>query len=137
TALLHELQAQAGKHLHTQCTDSNGNPIYPVQLLIEEVTDILKSLGVNLKADPIMGTLVNSSNVEVVGATISIMSAGKTVLSATTDATGFYVFPNITALKLGTYYTVKVTLPKGYKLSTPSSQVFKWSATTVSLPNFI
>jgi hypothetical protein len=137
TALLHQLQAQAGKHLHTQCTDSNGNTIYPVQLLTEEVTDILKSLGVNLKADPIMGTLVNSSNVEVVGATISIMSSSRTIIAATTDATGFYVFPNITTLKLGTYYTVKVTLPKGYKLSTPSSQVFKWSATTVSLPNFI
>jgi hypothetical protein len=137
TALLQQLQAQAGKHLKTTCTDANGNTFDPVQSLIQQVNGILTALNQSLNANPITGWLVNSSNTEVAGATITIVSSGKTVLSATTDATGFYVFPKITALKLGTDYTVKVTLPKGYKLSTPTAQVFRWNATMVSLPKFI
>jgi List-Bact-rpt repeat protein len=137
SALLQQLQAQAGKHLKTTCTDANGNTFDPVQTLIQQVTSILSALGTNLKANPITGTLVNSSNIEVAGATINIMSSSRTIVSATTDATGFYVFPKITALKLGMDYTVKVTLPKGYKLSTPTAQVFKWNATMVALPKFV
>jgi hypothetical protein len=137
SALLQQLQAQAGKHLHTSCTDANGITFDPVQTLIQQVTAILTALGSNLKANPITGTLVNSSNVEVAGATINIMSSSRTIVAATTDATGFYVFPRITALKLGTDYTVKVTLPRGYKLSTPSAQIFKWNASMVTLPKFV
>src|SRR4030095_7162643 len=137
TALLQKLQAQAGKHLKIECTDANGNPFDPVQTLIEQVTGILTALGVNLRANPVMGSLVNSSNAEGAGATITITTGSKTVLSAATDATGFYVFPKVGALKLGIDYTVKVSLPKGYKLSTPSSQTFKWNATMVTLPKFV
>jgi uncharacterized repeat protein (TIGR02543 family) len=137
TALLQQLQAQAGKHLKTTCTDANGNTFDPVQTLIHQVNDILTALNTNLKANPITGTLLNASNIEVAGATINIISASRTIVSATTDATGFYVFPKITALKLGTDYTVRVTLPKGYKLSTPASQMFKWNATMVTLPKFV
>ncbi|HEU5181146.1 MAG TPA: choice-of-anchor Q domain-containing protein, partial [Candidatus Polarisedimenticolia bacterium] len=128
SALLQQLQAQAGKHLHASCVDGQGNTFDPVQTLINDVNALLAGLGASLKANPVMGMVVSANNVEVVGATVSLLSASKTViLSATTDATGFYVFPKITALRFGTTYTVKVTVPKGFKSSTPASPSFTWS----------
>jgi hypothetical protein len=44
TALLHQLEAQAGKHITTTCTDSNGNQFDPVQVLIDDVKALLASL---------------------------------------------------------------------------------------------
>src|SRR5262249_37942093 len=34
SALIHEVEAQAGKHISTTCHDPNGRPFDPVQLLI-------------------------------------------------------------------------------------------------------
>ena len=45
TALLQQLNAQAGKHLKTSCTDSNGVQFDPVQVLINDVTTLLAALG--------------------------------------------------------------------------------------------
>jgi uncharacterized repeat protein (TIGR02543 family) len=44
TALLEQLQAQAGKHLETSCTDAAGNTFNPVEVLIDHVTELLASL---------------------------------------------------------------------------------------------
>ena len=138
TALLQQLQAQAGKHLHTTCTDANGVQFDPVQVLIDDVTAILTALGANLKANPVMGFLMKSSLSEMAGATVSIMSSTKSVVaSATTDVTGFFFFAKTGGLKIGSDYTVKVTLPKGYKTSMPASQTFRWGATTIKLANFV
>jgi hypothetical protein len=138
TALLHQLQAQAGKHLATSCTDSNGVQFDPVQVLISDVTALLASLGASVKANPVMGSLMNAAYAEIPGATVSILSSPKIVVaSATADVTGFYFFPKTRGLKLGLEYTVKVTLPKGYRISTPATQTFKWRGTEITLSNFV
>src|SRR5439155_12235955 len=127
TALLQQLNAQAGKHLKTACTDSNGVQFDPVQVLISDVTTLLAALGGNLKANPVMGFLLKSNLAEMAGVTMSVLGLTKTVVaSVTTDGTGFYVFPKPSGLKLGWEYTGKVTHPKGYKTSTPASQTVKW-----------
>ena len=122
--------------MKTTCTDANGNTFDPVQTLIQQVTSILTALG-SLKPNPILGMVAGSNNAEIVGATISVVAGSKTVMSETTDATGFYVFPKIAALNPGTSYAVKVILPKGYKSCSPASQTFKWTATMVSLQKFV
>ena len=135
-ALLQQIQAQAGKHLKTTCTDASGTTFNPLAVLIDDVTKLLTSLGAsaNLKPNPVLGTVVSSTNLEVPGVVVSLLGPTKTVIaSAVTDATGFYVFPRTGALKPGMDYTVKVTVPKAYKTATPSTQTFTWNATMVSL----
>ena len=138
TALLHELQAQAGKHIKS-CTDSNGNTIDdPAAALIADVQALLASLGANLKPNPVMGSILNSSNSGIYGATVTVLNSAKTVVaSATTDTTGFYFFAKTSVFVTGSKYTVKVSPPKPYKSSTPVSQTFSWNATAVTLGNFV
>jgi hypothetical protein len=137
TALLHELNAQAGKHIKTTCTDANGNTFNPVQVLIADVQALLTSLGAaSIKPNPIMGNAVTTSGVGVAAATVSLVNSAKTTIaSTTTDATGFYFFAKTSVLTSGTTYTVMVKPPKLYKSATSPS--FKWTATVVMADSIV
>ena len=138
SALLNQLQAQAGKHISTSCKDGSGNAFNPDAVLIADVKAILAGLGVNVAADPIMGSVVNSSGVGISGLTVTLLNSAKAVVSsATTDVTGFFYFPLTSGLTPGANYTNKVVIVKPYKNSTPSSQSFTWGASTLLLKNFV
>ena len=137
-ALLNQLQAQAGKHISTSCKDGSGNTFNPDAVLIADVQGILASLGVTVSADPIIGNVLNSSGVGLSGFTVNVLnSKNATVMSAVTDVTGFYYFPATSTLVSGTNYSVKVSVPKGYRNSTPSSQSFTWRKASITLSNFV
>ena len=126
-AALYEVQAQAGKHIATTCTDPNGRQFNPVDLLRSDIQYLEGILAGQLKANPVLGFVVNSANVAVYGATVNLMS-GKTIIAQTmTDAAGFYYYADVSGLAPGGTYTVTVTLPKGFKSSTPSARSFTWS----------
>ena len=136
--MLNELQAQAGKHIKTTCTDSNGVTFDPVATLIADVKALLASLGVTLKADPVMGSVSSSSNAAISGATVNILnSSGRVVATASTDAIGFYFFAVTNGWTVNQNYTAKVVLPKGYKTAMPVAQTFIWQAGMVTLRNFV
>ena len=138
TALLNQLRAQAGKHVTTTCNDGNGGTFDAAQVLINYVEALLASLGATAHANPVLGSVFKAGNVGIVGATVNIVASTKsTVASAKTDALGFYFFATPTVFKSGTIYTVKVTLPKGYKGSTPATQTFKWMSGEIRLGNFV
>jgi uncharacterized repeat protein (TIGR02543 family) len=133
SALLNQLQAQAGKHV-ISCPDGAGGTIAGAQVLIDQVRALLASLGAGLRPDPVVGSLVQ----EITGVTITIATGAKTIVaSAATDAAGFYYFAKTSAFKVGTEYTVSVTLPKGYKASIPSTQKFIWRAEQTALAPFL
>ena len=91
-----------------------------------------------MKPNPVMGSILNSSNSGIYGATVTVLNSAKTVVaSATTDATGFYFFAKTSVFLTGSKYTVKVSPPKPYRSSTPVSQTFSWNATAVTLGNFM
>jgi hypothetical protein len=136
SALINEVQAQAGKHISTTCTDSSGRPFNPVQLLVGDTQYLQGTLG-QLKPDLIMGSVVNSSNTSI-STTVKLLSSSKTVVaSATADSAGFYYFADVSGLTPNTNYNVNVVLPKGYKSSTPSSRSFTWKAVGIALQNFV
>jgi hypothetical protein len=137
-ALLNQLNAQADKHIKTTCIDSNGNPFNPVTTLIADVKALLASLSVTLKADPIMGSVITSTNSGLAGARVNILNSSKKVVStAVADVTGFYYFPLTSNLAVGATYTAKVVLPRGYRSSTPVAQTFTWRTNTVLVNNFV
>jgi mRNA-degrading endonuclease toxin of MazEF toxin-antitoxin module len=137
-ALLNQLNAQAGKHIATTCMDSNGNTFDPVTVLIADVKALLASLGVTIKADPIMGSVVNWAHAAVPGATVHVLNASKKIVAtATTDAMGFYYFAATESLSKGASYSIKIVFPNSYHSSTPSSQTFTWQATSVLASNFV
>jgi hypothetical protein len=126
-AVVYQLQEQRGKHI-TASADA---------VLIIDTQALLQSLGPRMKPYPVMGSVVNSSNAPMAGLTLNILDASKSVVAtASTDDTGFYYFPVVDGWTLGAGYTVKVTLPKGYKTSIPASQTFTWNATQMTLGNF-
>jgi hypothetical protein len=128
TALLKELQGVAGQQISAACASA----------LIADVEALLASLGAQTKANPIMGTVVNSSKIAVHGATVNLLTSVKTVVAtAVTDSMGFYYFAGTNGLISGVNYTVNVTLPKGYKSSMPASQTFTWRGKEFTLPNFV
>ena len=137
-----QVQAQSGNHISNSCTSTftlivTGTSLGKVHLASVNVSDpatnaagilaadassaITRLAGVNT-ADPIVGTVQNAP----AGTTVSI-TGPSTALTALTDATGFYYFPN-TGLMKGVNYTIKVTmpLPVGFSSVTPASQVFTW-----------
>jgi hypothetical protein len=137
-ALLNQLYAQAGKHIKTACVDGSGATFNPDAVLVSDVNDLLSHAGANLKANPILGNAVNASGAGLPGLTVNILnSKNASVATAITDATGFYYYPATAGLTAGANYTVKVTVPKAYKNSSPSSQSFTWKAAGVALNNFI
>jgi hypothetical protein len=136
SAFIKEVQAQAGKHISTTCT-AGGHQYYPVQTLIGDAQYLLGTLGSQLKADAIVGSVLNSTLVGISGATVSLLNSTKAIIAtATTDVAGFYYFAATGGLAIGKTYTVKVTPPGDYKNSMPTSQSFAWSANTVALANF-
>jgi len=132
TALLNQLQAQAGKHITTTCT-SGGVTFDAAAVLISDVQALLASLPKSVAANPIMGYVTNASGTAISGVNVSILSGSSTVLSASTDILGFYFFGDSYKLLPTSSYTAKVTLPKGYKTSTPASQTLKWGGTLLML----
>jgi hypothetical protein len=137
SALIYEVQAQAGKHISTTCTDPSGRPFNPVQLLIGDAQYLQGTLG-QLKPNPVLGSVLNSNNVGINGGTVNLVNSSKTVIATTTtDSVGLFYFADTSGLTVGANYTVKVTLPKGYKSSTPASQAFTWKAVGVTLSNFV
>jgi hypothetical protein len=132
-AFRYEVQAQSGVHIATTCTD-NGTQFSPPQTLLTDAQYLLTSMGALPPADPIMGSVVNSSGVGISGATVSLLSSSKTVLATSmTDALGFYYFAGTNVLNQGSSYTVKVSPPTGYKSATPATQSFTWSTSAVQL----
>ena len=132
-AAIAEVQAQAGKHISNTCQDPSGRSFNSVQLLLGDLQYMQTTLAGQLSADPVMGTVVNSNNVPISGATVNLMSSTKTVAAtAISDSAGFYYFADVSSLSLGKSYTLMVTLPKGFKNSSPASQTFTWSGHTVS-----
>jgi len=127
-ALINQLNAQSGKHITASAASA----------LITDTQALQTSLGANLRPDPVMGYVVNSSNVAIAGATVNVLDPSNAVVtSAATDSTGFYFFPFTNGWSLGQSYTVKVTLPKGYKTSTPPSQKFTWQTMQLTLSSFV
>ena len=127
-AMLNQLNAQSGKHIAVSAAN----------VLISDESALQISLGANLRPDPVMGSVTNSSNAGIAGATVSILnSSGAVVAAATTDSTGLYFFPLTKGWTSGAGYIVRVALPKGYKTLTPASQKFTWQATQVMLGNFM
>jgi len=136
SAFIKEVQAQAGKHISTTCT-SGGHQYYPVQTLIGDAQYLLGTLGPKVKADAIVGSVLNSTLVGISGATVSLLNSTKDVVgTAITDVSGFYYFATTGGCAIGKTYTVKVTPPSAYKSSMPTSQTFNWSANAVTLANF-
>jgi hypothetical protein len=130
-ALLHQLSAQAGKHVSTTCSDGNGNQFDPVQALIAQVEALLASLGASAaRANPVMGYALSTSGAGVAGATVNLTIDKTVIASATTDATGFFVFCKTSVLALGATYSLKVTPPKPYKNAT--APAFAWNGTAVT-----
>ena len=137
-ALLSQLSALSGKHIKTSWLDGNGQPFNPAAVLIGDVTDLLINAGANLKANPIIGNVLNTSGVGLSGLSVNLLSPKNAVIaSATTDVTGFYYFPATSNLTFGASYTLRVSVPKGYKNSTPSSQTFTWKNAGITLSNFV
>jgi hypothetical protein len=99
------------------------------------VRAILAGLKAPSPPNPIVGYVVNGGNVGIAGATVSILNTANT---ATSDATGFYFFPNTGSLVLGNNFTAKViSFPAGFKTSNPASQSFTWQGNTITLGNFV
>jgi uncharacterized repeat protein (TIGR01451 family) len=137
-ALLNQLYAQAGKHIKTACTDDSGQSFNPDAVLVSDVNALLVNAGANLKANPIIGNVTNASGAGLAGLTVNILnSRNATIATATTDATGFYYYAATGGLSSGASYSVKVTVPKAYRNSTPSSQSFTWRLVGVALNNFV
>jgi len=137
TALKSQLQAQSGKHIMVSCT-INLVTFNSAAALIADVQSLIDSLKVGITPNPVTGYVVNSSGLGLSGATVSIVSAGNTVATATTDITGFYFFPTTGVLSPGSTYTVAVVaLPAGFTTSTPAFQTFMWGGTAIMLSNFL
>jgi len=127
-ALINQLNAQSGKHISASAAS----------VLITDTQALQASLGANLRPDPVMGYVLNSSNAPIGGATVNVLNSSNAVVAtATSDSTGFYFFPLTKGWTLGGSYTVRVTLPKGYKTSTPASQTFTWQAAQLILINSV
>jgi len=126
-ALLNQLNAQSGKHISAAAASA----------LITDTQALQASLGANLRPNPLVGYVMNSST-GVSGAVVNVFSPSNAlVATAVTDSTGFYFFPLTRAFSLGSGYTVKVTLPKGYKKSMPASQTFSWQGSQITFSNFV
>jgi hypothetical protein len=140
SALLNQVQAQAGKHISSACTDLNTNTHFnAAQVLIADIEYLLGTLKTTGISDPILGYVLNAGGSGVNGATLTLLNSSNAVVgTTTTDSTGFYFFPQTGSLTVGANYTVQLTgIPKPYSASTPASQNFTWSAAQVNLNGFV
>jgi len=136
-AFQYEVEAQIGHHIVTSCTDPvGGNAFDTGATLIADAQALQATLGTQVKASPILGTVASATDSGAAGRTVNLRSGKTLVATTTTDAVGFYYF-DPTGLTPGAQYTVKVTIPKGYKSTSPASQTFTWSANPVVLAQFM
>ena len=96
----------------------------------------MEAVASQLTPNPLLGTVTDAAGRPVADATVSIMSGKSTVATTTTDATGFYYVAR-TDWPVGTSLSVKVTLPKGYKRSTPSELTFTWAGSQIGPASFV
>jgi hypothetical protein len=126
-ALLNQLNAQSGKHISAAAGTA----------LIIDTQALQASLGANLRPNPLIGYVATSAS-GIAGATINVVNGSNAVVAtAVTDSTGLYFFPLTRAFSLGSSYSVRVVLPKGYKKSTPATQAFTWQGAQINFSNFL
>jgi len=131
------VQAQIGHHIVTSCTDPvGGNAFDTGATLIADAQSLQATLGAQVKSAPIVGSVTSANDAGAAGRTANLLSGKSVIATASTDAVGFYYF-DPTGLTPGAQYTVKVTIPKGYKSTSPASQTFTWSANPVVLADFV
>ena len=124
-ALLRQLQHITAKQVISTC-QLNGEQFDAAQVLIAQVQALIDSLGGAALANPLVGSALNQAGAGVAGATVTLSSGKKALASAATDVTGFFYFPATQALAVGSDYTVSISVPKGYRSATPSSQTVRW-----------
>jgi hypothetical protein len=136
-AVQYEVRAQIGRHIVTSCTDPvGGNAFSAGDTLIADVQSLQSTLGTQVKAAPIVGSVASTNAAGPAGRTVNLMSGKTVIATASTDAVGFYYFDSAN-LTPGAQYSVTVTIPKGYKASLPASQTFTWTANPVQLAEFV
>ena len=136
TAFQYEVQGQIGHHIVTSCTDSvTGTAFSPGDTLIADAQSLQATLATPTKGAPIVGSVVSTGDAGIAGRTVNLLSGKTAVATASTDAVGFY-YLDTTALKAGAQYSVSVTIPKGYKASSPASQTFTWTGKALQLATF-
>jgi hypothetical protein len=134
-----EVRAQTGQHIANACTDPVGNnQFYAGQTLIADAQSLQAALGANTRPAPIVGSVINASGGGIVGATVNLLNSSKKVVATTTtDAVGFYYFGDTASLAAGANYTLTISLPKGYKSSTPAAQVLKWWSSPITVGTIV
>lgn len=136
-AFQYEVQAQIGHHIVTSCMDPVTSTVFsPGAALIADAQSLQATLATTVKGAPIIGSVVSTSDAGTAGRAVNLLSGKTVVATASTDAVGFY-YLDTTALKVGGQYDVSVTIPKGYKASSPASQTFTWSGALVKLAGFV
>ena len=135
-AFTNQVQAQTGKHISTACT-VNGLTFNPADILIGDATWLMGTLGAN--PSPIVGYVVDTNGTGLSGAKVSVTdSANTSVLTTTTDVTGFYFLATTGVLTTGsTYNATMSTFPGGYTTSSPAQQSFTWQENALPLSNFV
>jgi hypothetical protein len=136
SAFQYEVQGQIGHHIVTSCTDSvTGAAFSPGDTLIADAQSLQATLATPLKGAPIVGSVVSTNDTGAAGRTVNLLSGKSVVATASTDAVGFY-YLDTTALQMGAQYGVSVTIPKGYKASSPAVQTFTWTGKALQLATF-
>jgi uncharacterized repeat protein (TIGR02543 family) len=136
SAFQYEVQGQIGHHIVTSCTDSvTGTAFSPGDTLIADAQSLQATLATPLKGAPIVGSVVSTNDTGAAGRTVNLLSGKSVVATASTDAVGFY-YLDTTALQMGAQYGVSVTIPKGYKASSPAVQTFTWTGKALQLATF-
>jgi hypothetical protein len=135
-AFQYEVQSQIGRHIVTSCTDPvGGNAFSPGQALIADAQSLQAMLGTAVKAAPIVGFVNSTNDAGTTGRMVNLLSGKSVIATASTDAVGFY-YLDTTALQMGAQYGVSVTIPKGYKASSPAVQTFTWTGKALQLATF-
>ena len=126
-AFIYQVQAQSGKHISTAAANA----------LILDAQAVMNTVGSSLRPNPVMGSVVNFSGSGVL-TTVSLFDSAKHLIAtAATDSSGFYYFPLTRLLTNSAQYSLLVSVPKGYKKSTPASQTLTWNGMVMTLYPFV
>jgi len=123
--------------IHPSCKAA-GIIFDPTLSLVGDIRGLIAELKPGTATSPITGYVVDSKDVGIPGAKVSLLDPNsKVVATAMTDLTGFYYFPSST-LNQNSAYTVQASsFSKLFKTSAPASQLFTWEGTSVMLQNFV
>jgi hypothetical protein len=136
-AFQYEVQAQIGHHIVTSCTDAvTGERFSAGDALIADAQSLQSPLGTRVKAAPIVGSVASTTDADATGRMVNLRSGKTVIATATTDAVGFY-YLDTASLVIGARYSVDVTIPKGYKTSSPASLTFTWTGSAQRLVDFV